>query len=417
MRTQQWTVMTIAVVVLGTIVPQAGLAGGPGETAASARIQVTGDPTPIETIRAALLATAQDVVPEARDAQVTLSQITPPLQPLPAATGATLRAVLQLAPSGGARHVARTVPVEITHQVAPWSNTQRLLLSNSPESVTFSTVLFSTALGPAEAVRLLYHHQNGSARRMTVTVAISNPTPRRATLWVTGAVPNAGADELVIGHAAARDFLTQYWRRAGFLFSIPGHTTSPMFVHALAPGGIASGLVRLAPVEDPPLVLQVIARVEGDLDPPSAGYLPVADRVHQRGIFERPVIERRHDYVAGGPFAMMTLGADQDLLHERDSGEALQGNYGVLYTFPVRIHNPAPAPVTLVLEMHAVGGQAGGVFRLDDRIVDVPRVPAGGVLTVATVRIAPGEDRLLVVSTMPESGANYPVLLTLGRQQ
>jgi hypothetical protein len=31
--------------------------------------------------------------------------------------------------------------------------------------------------------------------------------------------------------------------------------------------------------------------------------------------------------------------------------------------------------------------------------------------------MAPGEDRPLVVSTMPESGANYPVLLTLGRRQ
>ncbi len=80
MRTQQRIFIAIAVLFLGSIVPQAGLADGPGGTAASARIQVTGDPTPIETIRAALVATAQDVVPEARDAQVTLSQITPPLQ-------------------------------------------------------------------------------------------------------------------------------------------------------------------------------------------------------------------------------------------------------------------------------------------------------------------------------------------------
>jgi hypothetical protein len=48
MRIQQWTVMAISVVVLGTIVPQAGLAGASGGTAASARIQITGDPTPID---------------------------------------------------------------------------------------------------------------------------------------------------------------------------------------------------------------------------------------------------------------------------------------------------------------------------------------------------------------------------------
>ena len=80
------------------------------------------------------------------------------------------------------------------------------------------------------------------------------------------------------------------------------------------------------------------------------------------------------------------------------------------------IHNPTTTPATMVLEMHAVGGQAGEVFRIDDRIVEVPRVPAAGVLPVATVRIPGDADRVLVVSTMPESGANYPVLLTLGRQ-
>jgi hypothetical protein len=57
------------------------------------------------------------------------------------------------------------------------------------------------------------------------------------------------------------------------------------------------------------------------------------------------------------------------------------------------------------------------MFRIDDRIVDVPRVPAGGVLPVATVRLAPGGHRLLVVSTMPEGGANYPVRPTLGREE
>jgi len=172
--------------------------------------------------------------------------------------------------------------VEVTHQAVLWPDTQRLLLSNSPETIAFSKVLFSTTLAPAEAVRLLYHHQNGSTtRRMTVAIAISNPTPKPGTLWVTGAVPNAGADELVIGHGAARDFLTQYWRHAGFLFSIPAHGTTPLFVHRLLPGEIASGLMQVALGENAPLVLQVIARMEGDMDPPSASYPPNADRVHR----------------------------------------------------------------------------------------------------------------------------------------
>ncbi len=138
-----------------------------------------------------------------------------------------------MAPSG-VLPVTRAVPVEINHQVALWRDTQLLFVSNSPEAVKFSTLLFTAALAPAEAVRLVYHHQNAAARRMTLTIALANLTPNRAEVWVTGGVPSAAGDELMIGHVAARDFLTQYWRHAAFVFSIPAYATSPVFVHTLA---------------------------------------------------------------------------------------------------------------------------------------------------------------------------------------
>jgi hypothetical protein len=65
MRARYRMISTIAVGVLGSIVPQAGFGDGPGVPVASPRITVTGDPTPIETIRTALLAAAPQIVPEA----------------------------------------------------------------------------------------------------------------------------------------------------------------------------------------------------------------------------------------------------------------------------------------------------------------------------------------------------------------
>ncbi len=110
---------------------------------------------------------------------------------------------------------------------------------------------------------------------------------------------------------AARDFLTQYWYHAGFLLPVPAHTTVPVLVHRLAPSGIASGLVQLALVEGDRLTLQVIARMDGDLEPPPDSYLPNADRIHQRGTFDRPDIVRSLDFTVGGPPVMMVLGSDQ----------------------------------------------------------------------------------------------------------
>ncbi len=416
MHIRSSTLIVMATVILGVMLPRAGLAEVPGGPLPPLRVAVTGDPTPIETQRLAILTIARAMVPEARGIQISLVQTAPPLQPLPAAAGASVHAVVQVTPTG-VPPITRAVPVEITHTTSSRSEAQMLLISNSPETVAFSKVLFSGTLESQQTARLLYHHQNGSTTRgMTVTVALSNPTPRPITLWITAAGPSSGSDELVLGHGAARDFLTQYWHRAGFLLPVPAHTTVSLLVHRLAPLGIASGLVQLALVKGDRLNLQVIARMEGDLEPPPDSYLPNADRVHQRGTFDRPDIVQPLDFTVGGPPIMMVLGSGQDLVHERATGEALQGNYGVLYTFPVHIDNPTAAPATLALVMHAAGGQAGGTFRIGDRIAEVPRVQAGGIQPVAAVRVAPGEHRTLVISTMPESGANYPVLLTLEPQ-
>ncbi len=44
---------------------------------------------------------------------------------------------------------------------------------------------------------------------------LSNPTRQGIAVWVTGANPSSGSDELVLGHRAARGFLDQYWHHAG----------------------------------------------------------------------------------------------------------------------------------------------------------------------------------------------------------
>jgi len=58
-----------------------------------------------------------------------------------------------------------------------------------------------------------------------------------------------------------------------------------------------------------------------------------------------------------------------------------------------------------------------GLAEVPGRALPPPRVAVTGDPTpIETQRAAPGEHRTLVISTMPESGANYPVLLTLEPQ-
>ncbi len=408
-----------AIVLTGVVL--AGLAAvgpGSGQPASviptSLPLSVTGGPTPVETLRLGIVTAVRVAIPDARTAQVAVTGAVPPLTELPAGSSAAVQAVVAITPLGGAPSV-HVIPVTLTNVVLPWSDAQVLLVSNSPETLPFGKVLFHGALAASQTVRLLYHHQNGSkTKHMLITVTLSNPARSPVTLWVSGAESGTGPDELAMGHAAARQFLEAYWNHAGFVLQIPANTTLPLFIHDLAPLMVGSGLAQIQLVEGDRLILQVVARLEGEADPPTASFAPDFDKTHQRGTFTHPFISRTLTYAAGGPPVAAVLGDDADLLREGQTGERLQGNYGVMYTYTVRASNPTADPAPVALVMHAVGGQARGTFLVGDRLIDGPTVQPNAPRVLTTLRLGPGAHRSLRIATMPESGSNYPVRLTLG---
>jgi hypothetical protein len=418
MRARFAALTLVLALVLGEPVPREGAAQSAPEPLQPVQLQVTGDPTPLETLRLAILTTARAVVPEGRNGRVTLSETAPPLQPLPEASAMTLRAIVQFAGVGG-KPLTRMIPLEISNAVVPWTDAQMLFVSNSPETLPFGKVLFNGELSTGDTMRLLYHHGNGSStQHMVIAVNLTNPDSTPINLWVMGATGNPGGDELSTGHSAAREFLLQYWHHAGFILQIPANTTLPIFFNELAPQAVASGLVQLKMLDGDHLNLQVFARLEGETDPPATSFSANFDTVHQRGVFDHPWFTRPLAYTVGeaAPLVMM-VGDDHDSLRESQSGVALNGNYGVVYTFRVDINNPGPLPAVLALVLHAIGGQASGTVLIDDRIVDVPRVKSGDRQVVTKIRLAPRERRIVTIATMPESGANYPIRLLLASPQ
>jgi len=415
-RTRFAGLAVFAAVLLGVTPPRAGTAQGLPAPIPPVRVEVTGDPAPVETLRLAIITAARAQLLETPGGQVSLAETTPPLQPLPAASEIALRAVVQVQ-AGGGEPVTRAVPVRIRNEMLPWTDAQALLISNSPETLAFSKVLLNGAVSAGQTVRLLYHHANGSpTRRMTIAVNLSNPARDPIKLWVIGGAGNSGAGELAVGHLAARAFLDQYWHHAGFTVELPGNTTLPLFLHALAPGAIASGIAQFTLLAGDRLNLQVFARLEGEIDPPALSYAPDFDRVHQRGVFEPPQLVRPQAYIVDGPPVTMAIGDGRDAIHERETGIGLDGNYGVVYTFPIEVRNPRTLPSILGVVIHAQRGEASGTVLVDGRLFDIPRLWNGQRRLLTTVHLAPGEQRTVVISAMPESGGYYPVDLTLGTE-
>lgn len=327
----------------------------------------------------------------------------PPLVPLLPGTR-VLRGVVFEAPGPGLFPQDYGVPIRITNVALPWSDAQTLLLSNSPETVSRGRILYRAIVDDGQTVRLVFHHKNGSRRRpMTFTVAVANPTESDLTLWVSSGIGGPVPDELGAGHQAARDFLEQYWDRAGFLLHRPARAAQALVVERVPPLAVVSGVLQLALVEGARLDLTVAARFGGERE---AAAPPPAVQGDEEGSPAPPQVAGVASYVAGGPAALLTVRVSREA--------APRGTYGVVSTFAVRLSNPLPVPVEARLTMHANGGPARGTFRIGDRVVDTPLVVPHMPRTLATLRLAPGAVRTLVVFSMAESGSSYPVLLVLG---
>lgn len=406
-------VLTLAALVTGTRLGFGAAQGPPVPPAVP--VSVTGAPATLDTLRLAI-ATAARVAfgVQTSTAVLTLTDTQPPLVPLDASASETVTANFVVA-AAGLPPAGRPFRVALTNTIIPWNDAETLLVSNSPETIPFGKVLYKGALATSQTVRLLFHHQNGSkTQHMFISITLSNPSSDPATAWVQGAAGGPSQDEVTPGHDAARLFLNDYVHHAGFLVRLPANTTVALFVEDLPPLAVTSGIAQVGLVDGASLNLQVAARKTSESDPPMMSYAPDFDTVHQRGAFVRPQIGRTVTYAVGGPPAAMVLAADADLLHEGQTGTLLQGNYGVVYRFDVNLDNPTETPATAALVLHADGGQARGTFLIDDQIVESPLVQPNAPQVIYTTPLRPQTRRSLRILTIPESGSNYPVRLTLG---
>jgi hypothetical protein len=370
------------------------------------RVEVTGSPAPVVTVRTALVEAARTQLPGFGLGEVALASVWPPLAPLPPGSADRRGAVFQVR-GPGRFPTSYGVPARIANVALPWADARALLVSNSPERVLAGGTLYRASVFDGQVVRLVYHHQNGSpARPMNLTVLLRNPGGTPLTLWASVGQGGPAPDELGAGHQAALRFLEQYWHHAGVLMRLSGHAAVALDTERLSPGDVASGVAQIALVKGDRVDLRVRASVEGEEGAPTPRAEAGGRAVPMPEVAAPPEVRRLLSYVAGGPAAFMVVGGSED--------EASSGIYGVVYTFVVRMANPLPAPEEAALVMHAEGGPARGTFRIGNEIVETPVVVPNRPQVLATVRLPPGASRELVVSTMPESGSNYPVLLVLG---
>jgi hypothetical protein len=178
---------------------------------------------------------------------------------------------------------------------------------------------------------------------------------------------------------------------------------------------IVSGLARVSPLEGDDLLLEVLAE---DIWPTDAYFPPVPDRLRA----DPPLTPYRYEaakevslaHEAGGAWSFYSIGRDYSTNLQ---GQKLFGDYGVRYTITITCKNPTPQPARCFVTLRAGGGVARASYFLHGKLTETGLLRSGVEETIERLQLASGEERVLKFITVPESGSNYPITLTVRSPQ
>jgi hypothetical protein len=382
-----------------------------GRIPVEAEVIVTGAPATPDLIREAVERRLEGVVLRDPGATLQLGRIAVdgPLSPGRSATIAVTVGVRS--PYGGP--VDATVQVRVVNVHVQIADPDVLLVSNRPERITDNGLLFRETLAPGRPARLLYHHLNatlGQARVLKIT--LHNPGAGVARVHYLAGHAGPSGDPIFIGFASTQRFLDALLAGRGYVVEVPSGATSTFTAYALPPLALVSGLMQFQVIEGGAVELVVHVRVPWLLDKTVMTDLGPYAFPHPRGTFPGSVVDLVRELPAHQAAPVADLGV-ASALRDLRTGEALVGDYGVLYRLRLRLTNPTDREVGAALVANAAGGLARGLYFINGSPVDVGLMRAFEEREIAAFTLAPGATREVTVLTMPVAGSYYPVRLSL----
>ncbi len=307
--------------------------------------------------------------------------------------------------------IAALTEVEAKVAVQDIAEPSQVWVSNYPERVKKARTLLRDEIDAApRAVRLLWHHVNTSPEPLWIGVRICNYGAERAKFAWTGTAAGPGDDEVYIGHIAAAGYLDLFRRKAAMILELAPASSVEVDAIRTPPGLIASGVASLALLQGGQVVVEVVAH--SDPPPGSAQALDPGARLPERQThLDFPgVVEQTAEYKVGGPWTFVHLGRTPGA---NEHGRQLLGNYGVLYWLRFVLNNPTAAATDVELDVEGGAGAARACFLLDGKLVETPLLNPSRDFVAYKWHVEAGKSREVIITTMPQSGSNYPVTLIL----
>ncbi|MEZ0326675.1 MAG: hypothetical protein ACAH95_12300 [Fimbriimonas sp.] len=320
------------------------------------------------------------------------------------------------------------VNVVVTNLGLALKRETELWYCNDPENVKKPQSLFMARLQPNTPVRMLYHHINDSYQGLLLRVFMSNNSDKPAQVVI---IPGDSKDKnpVLAGVLAADPFFRSWVYGSGEVVTIPPGGNLPIAFRRLAPQETSSGLcyLRLLPGGPENLTVTTEAVVPYDLDAKWQAALrtptpwrevgapsdvsPAYPSEHSVVIYPSPFKDEQFTYNAGGNYSFFRIG--QRPIARQDKGQALDGNFGVIYNIQAKALNNTGSAADIELVFETSAGYSGGIFLLDGQFIRLPLMQAKAEARLARFRLEPGGSKTINVSTIPLSGSSYPATLVL----
>ena len=310
------------------------------------------------------------------------------------------------------------INVPVVHRSLIAGPSEHLLFSNNPENVISYGQLYHARLRTG-GNRVVFHHQNDLKNSFVGVVELINDSDDPSQVVWIGGEPGPMVDPVYVGFQAVSQHWGNLMNRNGLVVTVPPKSRLPLLMPQVKSTHTVSGIMELRTIAGPEPILRITAAKSRQDAGISTALMPVpvTDAILSSVmkpvayVYPNPNKQLKARHVVGKGYAFIKIGNKP--ITGIDGTPPLLGNYGVVYDIEVEVENPHPHSSNVDFVFEPTAGLTGFVFTVDGRKVEQARTNQPAEPRLARIRLAPNEVRKVRVKTIPLSGSNYPVQLTV----
>lgn len=344
-------------------------------------------------------------------ASVTYGTVTPwPLVPLALGVPAVVNVSVSIAGGDELAPVSGVTTVTVNSATVPPIEPELLYLSDDPEYLTMSGLVFRGDVASSRAARLYYYHSDIGLPR-DVDVVLTATVPTRVQVIASSGGPDL--DVMSVGHAVTRDFLKFERANEGLVADVvPG---KPFVVRhvLLLQGELVAGALDVQVLGGGPVTVSVVATGAGEkFGAYLAGPRVARDGHHRHGTFalgRYGAVEG--SFTIGGPPAVAVIGTkalSPTNIDPSDDGHDY-GDYGIIRKLTFTLANPTADTHRVYLYEKPLAGSVSSSFVVDGQFKELDCVRSRQPYTVMTYELPPHSNGATTTVTMPDGGSYYPL--------